>query len=227
MTLACIAPIIDKINAFIANIIGNPNLVTSVWLILAIGVGFAIFESIWRRWFGGGFDYRWLRWLNYRWLKHTLNIIALFAVCYWVHGLQFMWSIYFAAILDGVFWAPSFGMFMDIGRQQPVIPPEEQEYQQQFCAKLLNWLFSKKYWYGQFYDFMGMVFRFGAPCLLLFFVPTFNSGMILLGFWVAMMYGLGWAASEKKAIKKLGATEFAEFASGAFVGWMTAVCGMI
>jgi len=119
-------------------------------------------------------------------------------------------------------------MYFDIGRGgKPVTEYDIQEYNKSWFAPILNWIFPEETRYTPYYDFCGMLIRFAAPCLTLFFIPTFNSGFILCGLWVAMVYGLGWVMRDKAMLKKIGPTEFGEYASGAFVGWMTVICGMI
>jgi len=198
----------------------------SWWLVLC-GFGFGAFESVWRRWFGGGFQSRW-KWLNVRFLKHCVNVAALFAVCFWLRDLKWGWALYAALVLELAFWTPTFGMYFDIGRSgKPATQYDLDEYNKSWFAPILNWLFPESIRYTPYYDYIGMFIRFTAPTLLLFFVPTFNSGILFLGSIVSMAYGVCWVLLQKGALKDLWPTELAEYASGLAAGlywWFLGMC---
>ena len=188
-------------------------------LTLPIGLGFGVFESVWRRWFGGGFDYQWLKWCDHRFLKHLVNICAVFALMLFLRGMTWQWSLYVALVIQVLFWTLTFGMYFDIGRGgRPVTEEDIEAYNKPWFSKILNWLFPDEYRYTPFYDYMGMFFRFTWPLLLVFWIHPFNSGLILLGTIVAGAYGIGWVGYEKSLIKKIGPTEFGEFVSGFATG---------
>ncbi len=195
------------------------------WILL-IGLGFGAFESVWRRWFGGGFNYPWLKWCDHRFLKHLVNIGAIFALMFFLRGMAWQWSIYVALVTQILFWTMTFGMYFDIGRGgRPVTEEDIEAYNKPWFSKILNWLFPDEYRYTPFYDYMGMFVRFTWPLLLVFWIHPFNSGLIFLGTAVAVAYGIGWVGYEKSLIKKIGPTEFGEFVSGFATGACLALNG--
>lgn len=188
--------------------------------IIFIAIGFGIFESIWRRWFGG-WEWKWLGPFDRRFIKHIVNIAALFSVCYFIKNLSWQWSIYTTLVMQILFWTLTFGMYFDIGRGgRPVTEEDIDAYNKPWFAKFLNWCFPDEYRYTPFYDFCGMMIRFTWPLALVFFVPTFNFGILMLGEFVALAYGLGWVMREKNVMKKVGPTCFGEIASGFLTGLM-------
>lgn len=195
------------------------------WVLLA-GIGFGAFESVWRRWFGGGFEYRWLKWCDHRPIKHAVNIAAIFAVVHFLKGASWRWSLYAALVMQLLFWTLTFGMYFDIGRAgRPVTEDDIKAYNKPWFAPILNWAFPDEHRYTPFYDYMGMFIRFTWPLLLVFWMPQFDSGLLMLGTIVAISYGLGWVGYEKSLIKKIGATEFGEFAAGFATGFLVVVNG--
>jgi len=205
----------------------DPHVITTPWILCLIALGFGIFESIWRRWFGGGFDYKWLKWLNFRFLKHTINIIALFSICYWVRGIHWAWALYTALMMQLCFWSLTFGMYFDIGRGGKHVTPEGiEDYNKPWFAPFLNWCFKEDQLYTPFYDFCGMMIRFTWPVLLVGFVPTFSYSIALLGEWVAFVYAMGWVLWGRGRLTKIGPTELGEFAAGFMTGVLMVLSGM-
>lgn len=187
--------------------------------ILAIGLCFGAFESVWRRWFGGGFEYSWLKWCDHRFLKHCVNVAAIFSVAFFLRGMSWQWSLYVALVMQILFWTLTFGMYFDIGHKgRPTTEEDIKAYNKPWFSHLLNWLFPDEYRYTPFYDYLGMFIRFTWPLLLVFWLHPFNSGLIFLGSVVAMAYGIGWVCFDKAIIKKIGATELGEFVSGFATG---------
>lgn len=198
------------------------------WWIGLIALGFGVFESIWRRWFGGGFDYKWLKLFNHRMLKHAINIGAIFSVLFFLKDMSWYWSLYAAVVIQCLYWTMRFAMYFDIGHHHRT-PTEEdiKYYNSVWFAPILNWCFAEEYRYTAFYDYLGMFIRYTWPLLLVFWLPVFNSGILALGTIVAMSYGIGWVGYDKNLIKKIGPTEFGEFVSGFMTGVLVIVNGVI
>lgn len=188
------------------------------WILL-VGIGFGAFESVWRRWFGGGFDYSWLKWCNHRPIKHCINIAALFAALYFLRGMAWQWAAYTALVMQLLFWTLTFGKYFDIGHSgRPKDEKEIKDYNRPWFSPILNWMFPDEYRYTAFYDYVGMFIRFTWPLFLVFWIAPFNSGLLMLGTVVAIAYGIGWVCSDWGIIKRLGATEFGEFVAGFATG---------
>jgi hypothetical protein len=188
------------------------------WVLL-IGLGFGVFECVWRRWFGGGFVYDWLKPINHRFIKHIVNIAAIFCVLFFLKGMVWYWSLYAAIAIQVLFWTLAFAVYFDIGHKgKPISEEKIKEYNKPWFAPILNWCFSEEYRYTAFYDYLGMFCRYTWPLLFVFWLPSFNSGLLVLGTLVAMVYGIGWVGYDKALIKKIGPTEFGEFVSGFCTG---------
>lgn len=212
----------------------EPHLVTEWQNLLVIAIAFGLFESAWRRWFGGGFHKlkEWWKkhipWISERLFKHAVNIVALFSICTWVRGLTWQYALPISIFLQICFWTLTFGMYFDIGRAgMPMDEYHVKEYNKTWFAPILNWFFDEKTRYTPFYDYCGMMIRFTWPLLFVFFLPTFNSGMLFIGPLVALAYGLGWTLYEKGQLKKVGPTELGEWVSGAIFGLYMVLCGTI
>ncbi len=188
------------------------------WVVL-IALGFGIFESIWRRWFGGGFEYKWLKILDHRMIKHCINICAIFALLFFLKDMAWYWSLFAALVIQCLFWTLRFSVYFDIGHKHTPLTEEEiKEYDAMWYAPVLNWCFAKEYRYTAFYDYLGMFLRYTWPLFLVIWLPAFNSGLLALGTLVAIAYGIGWVGYDKSLIKKIGPTEFGEFVSGFMTG---------
>jgi len=200
--------------------------ITTWYILLPVALGFGVYESLWRRWFGGKELPKWLKWMDRRFVKHCINTVALFSVCFFVRGLAWYWSAYAALVFQILFWTTTFGMYFDIGRSgRPITEYDIEEYNKSWFSPILNWFFSEKQRYTPFYDYIGMFIRFTSPLLLLFWLPSFNSGLLFLGTIVSVVYGLGWTLFEKGKLTKTGPTELAEYLSGFFAGlyWVVSV----
>ena len=206
----------------------DPYKVTNIWMLLGTAFGFGVFESLWRRWFGGGLKFSWLKPFDRRFIKHCVNILALFSVCCWIRGMIWYWALTTSLIIQICFWTLTFGMYFDIGRGgKPVTDEDIKDYNKPWFAPILNWCFKPESLYTPFYDFCAMMIRFTWPVVLVAFIPTFNSGIALLGQWTAFVYAIGWVLYEKGSLKHLGPTEFGEFAAGAGVGVGVVLVGML
>ena len=207
----------------------DPYKITNVWILLGIAVGFGVFESFWRRWFGGGFKLKnWLKFLNHRFFQHVVNVLALFSVCYWVRGLVWYWALYATLVMQLLFWTLAHGMYFDMGRGgPPTTDKEKKRYNEAWFSKFLDWCFDEPYRYSTFYDYCGMLLRYTWPVVLMVFVPTFNSGIVLLGQWTAFVYGIGLVLGNKSILKRISRSNFGEFAAGAGVGVGMVLVGML
>lgn len=208
-------------------------MIKHILITLAVGVGCGIFESLWRRWFGGGLSKlsdwweKHIKWLSLRLIKHAINISALFCAMFFWRNMTWYWSIYAALVMQILFWTMTFGMYFDIGRHgKPVTEEDIKAYNKPWFSFILNWCFTEER-YTDFYDYCGMMIRFTWPLLLMFWLPTFNSGILFLGPLVALVYGLGWVMKDKNLLKKLGPTEIAEFAAGFMTGAYIGILGLI
>lgn len=131
-------------------------------------------------------------------MKHCVNIAAIFALCFFWRGMTWYWAGTAALVMQLLFWTLTFGVYFDIGRGgRPVTQEDIDDYNKPRFAPILNWCFPDKYRYTPFYDYCGMMIRFTWPCVIMCFIPTFNSGMLMLGPWTATVYGLGWVMRDK------------------------------
>lgn len=94
----------------------------------------------------------------------------------------------------------------------------KRRYNEVWFAKILNWCFPEEHRYGHFYDFCGMLIRYTCPLLLLMFIPGFGLEIVVLGELITVEYGICHVAKDKSLIRKLGATDVAEYIAGALTG---------
>lgn len=186
---------------------------------------FGVVYAFWRRCYGGLDSKIWKKLFPkhgssmHRQFWRIVNIALLFCLSHFYLGLAIAWSVYVALIIQFVFWDWTFGMYMGIGRH--AVPPpasDIEEYNEQVFAKALNWLIEgDQSRYGEFYDYLGMMLRFAAPGLLMFFVPTFSISFCLLGMLIATSYLVGIRFAEK-GYDNFFTRNFSELAAGFFTG---------
>lgn len=191
-----------------------------------VAVGFGLFYALWRRCYGGLDSKIWKKIFPkhgsamHRWFWRIVNLAAVFCLMFFYTGMTWYWATYTALVMQFVFWDWTFGMYMSIGRHEMPPPPEDiDEYDEQLFAPLLNWLVEGENRYGEFYDYMGMLFRFSAPGLLLCFVPGLNLGMCFAGTLIATSY-LTEARFREKGYDNFLTNNFSELAAGFFAGFL-------
>lgn len=171
---------------------------------------FAIFESIWRRAFGSG---------NFnRAILHIINFIATIFVLRYI-DLSWWRVVVVAPVFEFLFWSIGHGGAFDIGRSG--YPDEEtiKRYERFFWDKWCKIIVPKENWYGMWYDYLWMMFRYGLPSILIFIILG-NGFFWLAGFGVATAYAICWNLSDESRLKRLSATERAEIISGFVSGFL-------
>jgi hypothetical protein len=213
---------IDKILQILNNI--PTYRIDNILILLAISIPVAVFESAWRRTYGGGCiatwwnNCKWIKWLNIRFVCTILNLILIFSICQWIRGLVWYWSLSVAVIIQFLYWALGHGPYFDIGRGGPPDDKMLKRYNKMFYHYILDWCFPEEHRYSHFYDFCGMWLRYTWMLLLILIVPTFNIGLLNLGTIVAIVYGLCHVAKDKDLIKKIKSTGLAEYIVGFITG---------
>jgi len=175
--------------------------------------GYPVFLGAWRRWFGSdGWKYKIF---NIRFLKHVVGFLACFGYVWSFHS---WWQgIIVGTILQGFFWAVGHGPAFDLARDKN--PSEEtiKRYKNYFWNKWCERLVPKDGWYGYFYDFLWLFFRYELPAILIA-ITLFNWRFLAAGFFASFIYAVCWALHDNKKIKGLGATELAEILVGISTG---------
>lgn len=201
----------------------EPYTITNIWILLGIALGFGIYECFWRRLYGGWISHWWksnkyLKCVKPRFIYTIINCIAIFSICQWVRGLMWYWSLYVTCVIQFLYWALAHGPWFDLGRDTNPSDKTLKRYNKFFYHYILDWCFPEATRYTPFYDFCGMWLRYVWMLFLLLIVPTFSFGLINLGSFVAVTYGVCWVAQDKKLLKKLGPTELSEFIVGFLTG---------
>ena len=170
---------------------------------------FACWEGFWRRWKGTESD---KKWYNQKWFKTACNIILTGTVLFLL-GYKWWQVIVGTVVFQFLFWTQAIGGALDLGRDYP--PSEEtiKRYKKKFWNKWCEFLVPKKAWYGFFYDFLWMFFRYELPAILVAII-LLNPFFLLAGLTSAMAYAFGWALSEHKGTNPV----IAECLSGFFAG---------
>lgn len=171
---------------------------------------YSIFESFWRRAFGSG---------NFnRGILHLINILVTIFVLRYV-DISWIKVLFVVPIFEFIFWSLGHGGAFDIGRAG--YPDEEtiKRYERFFWDKWCKIIIPKKYWYGMWYDYMWMLFRYGLPAILISLILG-NVLFSVAGFGVATSYAICWNLYDESKLKRLSATEWAELLSGFIVGFL-------
>lgn len=156
-----------------------------------------IFESWWRRWFGGSFigGDKWEnKWFNRRGTQHIVNclIMALFLGIYCKINIWI--TIYCIAVIEGLFWSPGHGPGFDMSRAG--VPDDTSRYEEKWWNKVCQFLVPREQWYSFGYDWLWMMLRYTSPCVLL--VPVFGWEILFMGLSVAPVYGFCASFYEKE-----------------------------
>lgn len=175
-----------------------------------------IFESIWRRWYGGWiehnpFEPKWLyKLLSSRGTQTIVNFIILFTMfminsawmttplCSWLisHNVYgWILAIIMTAIFQFEFWSRGHGPAFDEGRGN-TDESTINRYQKVWWAIIPNALIPQKHWYGFLYDYIWMTVRYTIGLFLMVpFLWSFN--ILWLGLIVSSAYALCWTISER------------------------------
>ena len=170
---------------------------------------FACWEGFWRRWKGTGSD---KKWYNQKWFKMVCNLVLTYGALLGC-GSHWLQALIATIVFQFLFWTQAIGGALDMGRDYP--PSEEtiKRYKSKFWNKWCEFLVPEKAWYGYFYDFLWMMFRYGLPACLVSLI-LLNPFFLLSGVTGALSYTLAWAIYEHN-----GKTpEIAEYFSGFFAG---------
>lgn len=170
---------------------------------------FAIWEGFWRRWKGTGSD---KHWYNQKWFKTICNL-SLTALALYLCGYHWLQILVATVVYQFLFWTQAIGGALDLGRDYP--PSEEtiKRYKKKFWNKWCEFLVPKEAWYGFFYDFLWMFFRYELPAILVAIILQ-NPFFLLAGLTSAMSYAFAWALSEHKGTNPI----LCEYLSGFFAG---------
>jgi len=194
------------------------------YMIYVVALCMMIFESLWRRNYGGGLlapiwkKTKWLKWLNFRFVLTILNIAVIGGIGYHFRLMEWYWSLTMAAVYM-IYWCLAHGPWFDCGRDEHPSEKMIERYNKVWFAPILNWCFSEEHRYGHFYDFCGMLIRYTWPLFFIIFLPTCHTiGILLLGELVAITYSLCHVARERCVVKNIGSTELAEFIVGGITG---------
>ena len=170
---------------------------------------FCILESFWRRWKGTASD---KHWYNAKWFKTICNLCLTYIALY-LCGYHWLQSLIATLVFQFLFWTQAIGGALDMGRDYP--PSEEtiKRYKSKFWNKWCEFLVPKQAWYGYFYDFLWMMFRYGLPAILVSII-LLNPFFLLAGVTCALCYNLAWALYEHNKCNPI----VAEYLSGFFAG---------
>ena len=170
---------------------------------------FCIWESFWRRWKGTASDEHLY---NAKWFKTICNLVLTYTALY-LCGYHWLQTLIAAVVFQFLFWTQAIGGALDMGRDYP--PSEEtiKRYKKKFWNKWCEFLVPKQAWYGYFYDFLWMMFRYGLPAVLVS-VILLNPFFLLAGVTCALCYNLAWALYENSKCNPI----VAEYLSGFFAG---------
>lgn len=171
---------------------------------------FVVAESIWRRAFGC--DAWGLPILKHRSVLHIINVILTGGVL-WYIGLSWWQNAITLVLWEGLYWTRAHGPGFDAARSGKPTPELEERYKKEFWDKWCKFLTPEQAWYGLFYDFLWMMFRYGIYSIPIAIV-TLNPFFLLAGVCVSFTYFLCHSLAEHKLLKKLGATQLAEVVSG-------------
>lgn len=142
----------------------------------------AIFEAIWRRCFGNsGWD---IPVLKIRAVQHLIGFLGLF-LCL-ITKYVFWQAFIVAGIMQALYWAPSVGMYQDIGSAGEPDKKMEERYNSIWYNKFLNEWFGD-YKYTAVYDWVGLMIRYTLPSIPISFI-LWNFVFIFAGFCVSSCY---------------------------------------
>lgn len=170
---------------------------------------FSFWESFYRRWKGTASD---KKWYNQKWFKTILNILITSGTLF-LCGYGWTQVVLATLAFQFLFWTQAIGGALDLGRDYP--PSEEtiKRYKKKFWNRWCEFLVPKQAWYGYFYDFLWMFFRYELPAILVSIILG-NPFFLLAGLTSAMAYAFSWSMYEKKGTNP----DISEYISGFFAG---------
>lgn len=176
---------------------------------IVLNILFACWESFWRRWKGTASD---KKWYNQKWFKTICNI-SLTGLTLFLLDYKWWQIIAGTLVFQFLFWTQAIGGALDMGRDYP--PSEEtiKRYKSKFWNKWCEFLVPKQAWYGYFYDFLWMMFRYGLPACVVSAI-LLNPFFLLAGVTCAMCYNFAWSLYEHTGKNPI----LAEYLSGFFAG---------
>lgn len=199
-------------------------------LLFSLKLLFGVFESWWRRWFGGGYiggSSKENKWYNIRAFQHIIGGVVMFLSLFYLSNISgHIWKcLYTVAIIQGFFWARAHGPAFDISRGG--LPDEEtkQRYKKEWWNKICEFVVPEREWYGYGYDALWMKLRYVVyPALL---VPIMGWKALFIGLVVTPIYSICWALYDRQSpiFNKLpswmqvsGPTSLAEWVVGLTTG---------
>lgn len=174
-----------------------------------LAVSFACWESFYRRWKGTVSDEHWY---NSKWFKTICNVVLTYSVLF-LSGYNWIQTLIATVCFQFLFWTQAIGGALDLGRDYPPSAETIKRYQKKFWNKWCEFLVPEKAWYGFFYDFLWMFFRYELPAILVSII-LLNPFFLLAGLTSALSYSFSWSAYEKKGLDVM----LCEYASGFFAG---------
>lgn len=177
-----------------------------------LNVLFGCWMALWRRSFGSdGFGLPVLK------IRAVQHIIGFLGACIALWACDYAWwqIIACVSVLQGLFWARAVGPALDAGRSKNI---DVERYKKEYWNKWCEFLVPQSAWYGYFYDYLWMFFRYEIPAVLISII-LLNPFFLLTGFLVAMCYSFGWAMYENKKTKMIG-SQIAEVLSGFITGFL-------
>ena len=202
-----------------------------------------VFNSGWRRWFGGGFKNTWLG--NLRGVQCIVYLIVTGLMAYFLEPLAIWWhNLIFAIVFAGYsyvqFWARAIGPALDSGREEYPSEDTIRRYNKSWYHYPCDWICGE-HKYGFLYDFLFFIFRYATPtvtlCLLAYIPYLFGINMhiiswhlVFIGLLVSPLYAVSWTLYEHDTwlFEKYRTLEYptnlAEYLSGAVWGfWVLCV----
>lgn len=176
---------------------------------LLISIIYALYLGCWRRWKGTSSD---KKWYNQKLFKTSLNILitsGTLSLC----GYGLIQVVLATLAFQFLFWTQAIGGALDIGRDYPPSKETIKRYKKKFWNNWCEFLVPKKAWYGFFYDFLWMFFRYELPAILVAII-LLNPFFLLAGLTSSMSYAFGWALHDNKGKNPI----IAEYLSGFFAG---------
>ena len=202
-----------------------------------------VFNSFFRRWFGGGFKNTWLG--NIRGVQCIVYLIVTSLMAYFLEPLAIWWhNLIFAIVFAGYsyvqFWARAIGPALDSGRD--ITPSGETiaRYNKSWQHYPCDWICGE-HKYGFLYDFLFFLFRYATPTLTLCifgYIPylfgidhqLLSWHLLLIGLLISPIYAVSWTLYEHetwlfgKYKTIVYPTNLAEYLSGAIWGfWVLCV----
>ena len=181
---------------------------------LLISIIYALYLGCWRRWKGTASDDNFY---NEKWFKTILNMLITSGVLF-LCGYGWIQVVLATVSFQFLFWTQAIGGALDLGRDYPPSAETIKRYQKKFWNKWCEFLVPQQAWYGYFYDFLWMFFRYELPAILVSIILG-NPFFLLAGLTSAMAYAFSWSLYEKKGTNP----DISEYISGFFAGLLLTI----